>query len=203
MGQEAARGCGFRKVNGLYLVASGLWSECDRLPLGLTHCLACGCGVKFPRAPRKVVPRSLFGVHEECTEVYASSVMEPFNVARGLMPCSVCRPQAEVAYVLGVGERHYKVPGDFMAEAVKLGVSKRIPAVPKDLEIGKTWVYLAHRKACVGPDGKPQLGIFAAFVPQRVEMPVWKSEMTDERSKDLEKRGITPVVFEDGDPDHR
>jgi len=184
-------------------VADGVWSACDRLPLPLVHCKACGAGVKFPRSPRAIDPNTLFGEHEGCSETYALGEMDPFQVAGRLMPCNVCRPTSEMAYVLGVGERNYKTPEDFMAEAQTLGVSKRIPQVPRGLEIGRTWVYLAHRKACTGPDGKPQLGIFTAFVPQRVEMPVWQSELTDEKRQALEKRGITPVAFEDGDPDHR
>ncbi len=191
MACEAKRGCGYRKVGGIYLVAGGLWRACDRLPFPVEHCPACGLGVKFPRSPAEINPLKLFGNHTYCTESDSDREL-----------CRVCTPHDEVAYLLGVGEQSYKTPAAFMAEALELGVSKRIPAIPKKLKVGETWVYLCHRKAMFDQDDKPQLAIFAAFVPQRIEMPVWESELTDEKREDLAKRGITPVPIKDGDADH-
>ena len=71
--------------------------------------------------------------------------------------------------------------------------------------VGKTWVYLVHKRGIINhepcPHGcnpevpqdcpkchgsgmveVPQMAIFSAFVPQRVEMPIWESQLTDERS---------------------
>jgi len=134
---------------------------------------------------------------------------------------------------MGVGEKYYKTPGDFIAEGARLGISKRIPFIPKELELGKTIVYLAHPKACqvkhsvalqqamsvvnavenMGfPMTNPPLldaekveyktGIFSAFIPHRVEKLIWGKDATPEELKNLEKRGITPVIIEGGDLDH-
>jgi hypothetical protein len=129
-----------------------------------------------------------------------------------------------------VGEKFYKTPEDFMEEARRLGVSKRIPFVPKDLELGKTVLYLAHNKAVevrepvavqqatavlentqtshprlLEVEKRPgkSLGIFTAFIPQRVEKLIWESEATPEELERLTKRGITAVVVPDGDEDHK
>jgi hypothetical protein len=195
MAQEEKRGCGYRRVGGIYLVSGDVWGDCDRLPFPVTHCLACHGGIKFPRAPTEINPINLFGQHKLCTESE-----HDWGAPAG--SCRCCQPTDEVAYILGVGKGFYKTPRAYMDEAMRLGVSKRIPAIPSNLVVGKTWVYLIHNEALFTQDDKPQMGIFAAFIPKRIEMPVWESDLTDERKKDLEKRGITPVVFKDGDPDH-
>jgi hypothetical protein len=63
MAIEASRGCGYRKVGGLYLVGSGLTVACDRLPLEITTCPVCDCGIKFTRAPTKINAAKLWGKH--------------------------------------------------------------------------------------------------------------------------------------------
>ena len=189
MACEAKRGCGYREVGGLYLVADGIWVGCDRLPFPIGHCPVCNEGMKFPRAPREINPARLFGEHQHCTDEHRPN-------------CSVCQPKDDIAYLLGVGEKFYKRPGDFVNEALAQGVSKRIPAVPKNLIVGKTRVYLVHKAAMFDQEDRPQLAIFAAFTPQRLEMPIYESDLTDEKRAELEKRGITPVPIQDGDPDH-
>ena len=140
----------------------------------------------------------------------------------------MCDPNEDPAFIMGVGGKYYKTPGDFQEEAHRLGVSKRIPFIPKDLELGKTIVYLAHPKACqvresaglqeamaiVGKEDTNQprlmesekveykLGIFSAFIPQRVEKLLWEKDATPEELEKLNKRGITPVIIKDGDVDH-
>lgn len=44
--------------------------------------------------------------------------------------------------------------------------------------------------------------IFYAFKPQRIEMPVWKDEISTEEILLLEKKGITPVLL-DPTPENR
>jgi hypothetical protein len=124
----------------------------------------------------------------------------------------MCYPQDEVAYLLGVGEEHYETPRKYMEEAIRLGVSKRIRQIPKNLKLGQTWVYLCHRRAILTDEvdektgeRKCQLAIFAAFRPQKIEQCMWESQakaLTDAEKKGLERRGITIVAFKDGDPDH-
>jgi len=131
---------------------------------------------------------------------------------------------------MNVGERYYKTPFDFLNEARSMGISKRIPFIPKDLELGKTVVYLAHPKACEvrepvalqqamaivvveetqtkqpklleAEKTSKALGIFCAFIPKKVEKLIWESQATPEELEKLEKRGVTPVVVPDKDKDH-
>jgi len=172
MAVEARRGCGYRKVGCLYLVGGGIWVACDRLPYEVGPCPTCGEGV-------------------HCKDKF---------------PCHMCHPSDEPAFLLGVGEKYY-TPESFTFEAQTMGVSKLVTFIPKKLKLGETWVYLLHKKGIMaGQDEnrKPihKMAVFAAFVPQRVEMPVWKSKLTKRKAKELEKRGITPVIIPDGDKDH-
>ncbi len=194
---EPKRGCGYRQLDGLYLVGTGIQVLCDRLPMPVPDaCPTCNCGIKHTRTPRKINALKLWGEHGYCTED------RPF-----LRKCYVCSPSEDTAYIMGVGENHYPTPKDFVEEAIDLGVSKRIPAVPRDVELGKTVVFLTHKKALLlqekdekGND-QYQTGVIYAFVVTRIEQIVKQSELESVREK-LEKRGITPVGVPDEDPDH-
>ena len=214
MAVEGIRGCGFRKVGGMYLCGDYLSSPCDRMPFPLTTCPICGQGIKVSRGFTQVNPFRLWGIHQDCAD--------------RLRPCFLCDPQDQPAYIMLIGAGNYKTPFDFLDEAQRMGISKRIPFIPKDLELGKTVVYLAHPKACEVKEpvalqqamaivegaeiNQPRLletekvekalGIFCAFIPKRVEKLVWESELADEKRDELEKRGITPVPIPDGDADH-
>lgn len=128
--------------------------------------------------------------------------------------------QFRTAGLIWVGERYYPTPDDFRHEASTLGISRRIPAVPRDLVLGVTWVLLAHRLAipAVHADDCPSVGertrttecevecadaipgIFYAFRPQRVEYVVTGNESEDELEA-LEGRGLSLVeVIPDTDP---
>lgn len=214
MAVESIRGCGYRKVGGMYLCGKYISVPCDRLPLPLDVCPVCGQGIKVSRGFTKVNPYRLWGIHQDCEDIYR--------------PCFMCDPKDEVAFIMSVGERYYKSPHDFMNEAQRVGISKRIPFIPKELSLSKTIVYLAHPKAAEvrvpavhqqvmamlgeSQGDQPKLleadkvekkmGVFCAFIPQRVEKLLWESKLTDEKREQLEKRGITPVPIPDGDRDH-
>jgi hypothetical protein len=214
MAVEPRRLCGWRRVGGLYLCGSYVSVSCDRLPYPLETCPVCGGGIKVSRGFTRINPYQLFGNHNGCKDQ--------------LRPCFMCDPRDEVAFIMGVGEKFYKTPGDFLEEAHRLGVSKRIPFIPKELELGKTVIYLAHPKAIEVKEPvalqqamsileesetkqprlletekvEKRLGIFTAFIPQRIEKLVWQSEATPEELEKLEKRGIKPVIVPDGDKDH-
>jgi hypothetical protein len=215
MAIEGKRGCGYRKIGGLYLCGDYIPVECDRLPLELTTCPVCGAGIHFTRSFTEINPLKLFGYHQPCHDAFR--------------PCIVCDPKDETAYVMVVGSKYY-TPQSFVEEAAAMGISKRIPFIPKNLEPGKTVVYLAHPKAvCVqeplavqaamtivaevdepqmrllDAEKKPHyaMGVFCAFLPQRIEKLIWESQGTPEELEKLEKRGVTPILVPDGDEDHR
>jgi len=214
MAVEQKRGCGYRKVGGSYLCGEYIHCSCDRLPLPLNTCPVCGQGIKVSRGFTEINPFPLWRMHQDCKDI--------------LRPCHVCDPLNQPAYIMLVGEKYYKTPEDFMREGRELGISKRIPFIPKDLELGKTVIYLAHPKAVEVRQGvalqqamsileesetkqprlletekvEKALGIFTAFIPQRVEKLIWESELTDKKREELEKRRITPVPIPDGDKDH-
>ena len=236
---EQIRGCGYRKVNALYLCGEYISVPCDRLPLPLTVCPVCGQGIKVSRGFTQINPYRLWGPHDETVLAFneppeIEMLGGPIPVTKiictdRIRPCHVCDPQDEPAYIMLVGAGNYKNPDDFLDEAGSMGISKRIPFIPKDLELGRTIVYLAHPKACEvrepvalqqalsiveqSETNQPRLletekiekamGIFCAFIPKRVEKLCWQSEYTPENIEKHKKRGIELIPVPDGDPDHK
>jgi hypothetical protein len=109
-----------------------------------------------------------------------------------------------------VGKAFYS-PHSFVEESIKQGISKRIADLPSWLQLNKTWILLAHEEVPVGSDGlgtyldqegmltqEPEKieAVFYAFKPQRVELPVWKDDISSEEILILEKHGVTPVLLE-------
>lgn len=190
MAIEARRGCGFRKVGALYLIGGLLWNPCDRLHMPLDVCSACGQGLHFTRSFTRIDAYRLWGNHIGCEEDHG---------------CVMCRPPVGASFLMMVGGKFYTV-NEFVLEAMEMGACKRIPFIPKELVLGKTVVYLAHKQAIylgtTGSKDNYQLGIFCAFVPSAVEMLVWESKATPEYLKSLEERGITAVLVPDRDRDH-
>lgn len=178
---EAARGCGYRKGGGIYLVSDGIGAPCCKLPYELTVCPCCHAGIK-PSRGFQWVSSSLFS---------GSPCFNPDDMATCPMNLG---PDIKVG-LMWVGEKFYPTALDFTREANSMGTSKRLAAIPKDIEVGKTWVYLAHRKAVSKIDGTVVTyfpGIFRAFRPDRIEYVV-KGTETEEELEKLEKRGLTLV----------
>lgn len=206
MAIEERRGCGYRKVGGLYLIGSGMVVPCDRLPHNLEVCPICGQGIKFSRG-FTWVSGELLGDHEGCTEEFKSQ-------------CPVCSPLDKGKLgLMFVGSRFY-TPESFVKEAAEMGVCKRIISVPKGLVLGETWVLLAHPKAGTKKvertkeevilDARqglhklePAPAIFYAFKPRRIEKLIKQSEAIPKELEKLQKRGITPIVVPDNDLDHQ
>ena len=204
MAVEPMRGCGYRKVGGLYLCGRGQGMDCDRLPYELELCPTCGAGVKFTRGWTWLNWSEYAGSHrdseERCKDSYG---------------CPVCDPSSKQQPfgLLWVGEASY-TPKTFIQEALTMGVSRRIAAVPKNLKLGDTWVLFAHRSVCgkrrppLAPVVTPPLeeedvpGVFYAFRPTSLELLVWESNAKPEYLEDLAKRNITPIIIPDGDEDH-
>lgn len=228
MAVEPRRGCGFRKVGGLYLVAPALGEVCHRLPFLLVTCPTCGAGFKPARGWTWVDAIELFGgpaFRDVCRPD------KPTFDAGHCPRCVVCSPtrigsgertssdrvRATLedtpdargrAGLLWIGERFYPTPEHFALESSTLGVSRRIGAVPRGFVLGETWVLLAHRRACVAelePGAEPvtAAGIFSVFRPTALEKIVRASDDTPEARADAARRGITLVPVPDSDPDHQ
>jgi hypothetical protein len=199
---EGARGCGFRKPGGLYMVTDQEGEACGALPVALERCEHCGGGIKPTRGYTWIDPDALLEPHEHG---HAGCPMS----APGLL--------GERAGLLWIGEAFYATPAEWLREAQVMGVSRRISAVPNDFKIGETWVVAAHRK-CI-PDGwvdtatdqrweqgdmpeglgttktiEPAFkqGAFHIFRPQRIEYVV-KGDETEDELAAFEKRGVEPV----------
>lgn len=207
MAVEQVRGCGYRKVGGLYLCGGGASMDCDRLPYELVVCPVCGAGVKFTRGFTWLDWDRYAGKHHMQETEHLISAKTVCFCPR---VCPVCWPgdQPKPYGLLWVGEQFY-TPQSFIQEALQMGVSKRIAAIPKNLKLGETWVLFAHKSACgerrreeppFSLEGIP--GIFYAFRPQRLELLVWKPEFTHEKAVELEKKHITPIIIPNGDVDH-
>jgi len=235
-GLEPRRGCGYRHVGKLYIIGSGIATYCHRLPIPLTRCPVCGEGIKFTRGWIRLNPLRLFDVCgnevircPECGEVMKASdefagrklnklllvcdnckiaISKNFSMCTCNKECYVCNPP-EKAFMLWVGEKFYPTPRDFSLEAEKLGVCKAVPSIPKDFEIGKSIVYLAHRKAVTTYIEDPETltgyktektpGIFLAFIPLRFELLVKESDYNKNKEKydEMEERGIEIVLVPD------
>ena len=132
---EARRGCGYRKIGGLYLVSGGRGVVCDRLPIPLEVCPTCSHGIKQTRGWTWVDTAALVGgVHPQCEDTFA---------------CPLCMAPQDLGRsgLLWIGEKFYKSPQDFDREAAALGVSRRIHAIPRGFKVGDTWILFAHPKA--------------------------------------------------------
>ncbi len=186
---EGKRGCGYRKPGGIYLVGPPTGQSCCKLPFPLTVCPCCGTGIKPARSWTWVDTDALFHGPDEksCIQEFGNVDAEPM--------CPL-RFKIGMAGLLWIGEKFYKTPDNFLQEANTMGISRRISTVPRGFEPGKTWVLLAHRKACVvDVDGEQDFGpgIFSVFRPSAVEY-VTKGDETQEGLERLAKRGLTPVV---------
>lgn len=198
MSTEGPRGCGYRKEGGLYMVSGKLTDPCGKLPMELTVCPTCSQGIKPARGWTWIRPRELFGT-DACSETLDVDA-----------PCDGCPAgpaSPEKGGLIWIGQKFYKTTEAFLEEAGKMGVSRRITAVPKGFKLGEDFVYLAHREA-VPQNGAERLpGVFCVFKPQRIEKVVGivKDPSTGECFNNLpdepelaalQKRGITPVIID-------
>ena len=190
---DRKRGCGFRKPGGLYLVSGGPARPCGKLTIPLEICPTCGGGIHFSRAWTWVNGTALVA-QKECRP---QRNLEPNYLEQIQAECSHCPLGGPIGRcgLLWIGEAFYKTPAEWTREAMEQGVSRRIPAVPRDYKAGETWVLVAHKKCIENPDGSFTPGIFHAFRPAAVEYVV-KGDETDEEIDALVKRGITPVQIE-------
>ena len=165
---ESARGCGYRKAGkkgyGIYLMADAPSAPCGRLPFPLTVCPCCGAGVKPSRGFTWIMPEKLFmgtaDTNCESPICYAC----PMNDLIGM----------GMAGLIWIGEKFYPTAEHFRIEAQRMGISRKIPAVPTDFKIGRTWIFFAHRKAIPYKDSEGELqwypGVFMATRPTNFDL---------------------------------
>jgi hypothetical protein len=213
---EKRRGCGFRKIGGLYLVGGKEGFSCAALPYPLDVCPHCSSGIKFSRG-WTWLSRAFFQINE----------LECFPSPTSNRPCPMMGACAftgshERLGLLWIGENFYKTPVEFSLEAEQMGISRRISTLPRGFTVGETWVALAHRKAVYrhrhveyGPPpegGEPRPaswegnftpGIFTAFRPKAIEFIVTEKMLEDPKIQErIQRQGLTPVVVPDI-PQHR
>lgn len=183
---EEKRGCGWRKGGGIYLVAEGDPHPCCKLPIELTVCPTCHHGIHPARG---------------WTWIEIDPFLKSF-CTQDERRCFLNREKVGKVGLIWVGEKYYKTTVDYVREAVDMGISRRITAVPKGFKIGETIVCLAHRKAVFkgfqgdSQDAKDESlfapGIFYCFMPTALEYVV-KGDETEEELEAIKKRGLEPV----------
>lgn len=202
--QRLERGCGYRKTHGLYLVGGGIAHVCDRLPLVIEPCPCCGERPRFSRGIQRIDFPRIYGDHTD-------GVLE----CECPKTCPVCWPsswshycdneQHHNTWLMWVGKDY--TMESFIEEALKIGVSKKIAHIPKDLVVGRDWVFLARKNAnpdepisvtILGHRTQKQDLIFYAFRSQRIEYIITEEEANNtEFVETLIERGITPVIEKD------
>ena len=222
MAVESARGCGFRKAGGIYLVTGvGIGEPCERLPIPIDKCPVCQhAPVAKTRGPQFVGAQFIFGMALPC----AKGDQAP-NADDHHGRCPLCNENLLVQegdpkdkfMLMWIGKEHYKTPHDWTAESNRMGVSRRVATIPKGLVLGKTWVLVAHPEAIVKTEKvqepgdlhetartRKSPGIFHAFRPQFFEVIVTAAMKKEKWVKDLQKKheGIKLVEVPEDDPDH-
>lgn len=118
----------------------------------------------------------------------------------GNVPTTGTGQQVHTDLLMRVGQTHYDTPGDFIDEAVRLGISKAIPVSmrqnPPEVVPGQTRIWFVHPDACTdgyGVIGYAYLQEVIYTEPVDGNVPRWVQEM--------EKTGQLEVVdIEDPGP---
>lgn len=173
------RGCGWRKEGGIYMMSSGISMPCGKLPIPLDVCPCCSAGIKPSRGWTWFNPRP-----------FVENV--PCTADRKICHSCILNTPPDKAGLQWIGEKFYPTPADWLKEAHELGVSRRVSMIPKNFEVGKTWIFAAHRKCIADGEDKWKAGIFHIWRPDRIEY-VTNGKETQEELEALVKRGITPV----------
>nr|WP_293837746.1 hypothetical protein [uncultured Arsenicibacter sp.] len=178
---EHKRGCGYRKKGGFYFFCESGGKTCMKLPIQVSVCPCCGEGIQQTRG----------------FKIVSSLLIDNTPCKKAGCQISECRPFGiqKQYYLMWVGEKFYKTPAFFLDEAKRMGISKRLPEVPKNFVVGTDWVLLAHPKTPFQDDSANMEflpGIFAAFCPDRIEYVVRGNESA-EKLQSMADRGITLI----------
>lgn len=192
---EPARGCGYRKPGGFYLVLDGKGIECGLLPLEVRP------EIKTSRAPSWRTSEAAIGKAQD-RRCRLEGNDDPEHQCKGCWLKDL--PNEELVLLTFIGMKYYRSVKHFESEAGRIGISRRIPPslVPK-ITVGKTAVLMAHRESSHIPDDKEGFKaireVFSAFKPQRIEYIITGAE-TPQELEELEAQGITLIrVTKQGD----
>lgn len=218
---EIERGCGHRKIGGVYAIGGKPTAPCGGLPVFLRPCKTCGQTINFARN-FQWIPRKF--IHDNRNPEAPIPEESPFcTICRDTVFDARCEPTDRVG-VIWIGEQFYKTPEVFMAEAQQNGICRRLSSIPRGLVPGKTLVFFAHQKVgadrceccgivdgesgaeritrqnackvCGGKGELPVAGLFSAFIPEKFEMVV-DAEMAEEKWVErLVKRHTNEVTGE-------
>lgn len=192
---EQARGCGYRKPSkdgvGIYLRGLALNENCERLPWPLETCPCCGGGFKPTRGFTWINPMALFDPYTEphCTMLMA----EDPNPKHSHERCWMCNPEllGSQAGLIWIGEKHYARPIDFLREADRMGISRKIAAIPNGFEVGEHAIFLAHRN-CITRREDDRLayipGVFAAFKPLMIDLVIDDPDRVPDKALEIAKK---------------
>jgi hypothetical protein len=211
MAVEAKRGCGYRKVGGLYLVGGTDGIACDRLPIAIEICRCCGQGIKQSRGWSWIDIAGLVGGDHKNLVQSNSELTGPitteFPCRCGGGVCPLCHNVAAMGRggLIWVGTQFYPTIEAFEAEARAQGISRRIAAIPRGFKLGDV-VLFAHPRGVLQSTGeltgKYVPAIFRVWRPTRLERIFDESKRGSDEVAASEKRGETPVFVPDNDADH-
>jgi len=208
---EAERGCGMRKVGGLYLVSPPQPTSCGRFPIHTTVCPTCGAGIRPSRGFTWVDGNAIRDMAKVCP--YQELAGDDAALLGGgpviAEECHDCAMTMDIgrAGLIWIGTMHYPTPQAFVREGMVMGHSRRLPGnrLPRGFVIGETEVFLGHRWAVApwsvpgyDPDMdkdnlKMEPGIFGIWRPTAAEKVVdWRYDQ-DEVER-LGRRGIDAVI---------
>ena len=205
--RETRRGCGYRNAGkdggvGIYLMGNPVGQACERLPFPVETCPCCGGGSKVARSWRTITPSSIFlpEIEPECDDgphvihridgrVFSKSWPSLITSGHDHANCPMCNPPDTKHGLVWIGHQHYTV-ASFLAEADERGVSKRLSAIPRNLEIGETFVYLAHIKAVgsIRDEGGMTPGVFMVFKPTHIDLVIDDSDDVPDKAVRLVER---------------
>lgn len=193
---EEARDCGFRKPSkdgvGIYLRGSNTGEDCERLPFPLETCPCCGGGFKYTRGFTWIDPMALLSPYSEpkCTAILADDPFERHHHEY----CWLCNPEllGSKAGLIWIGEQHYKSPGQFIEEANRMGISRKIAAIPNGFEVGEHAIFLAHAKGIYEKDEEGNYqwvpAIFMAFKPHMIDLVIDDPDNVPNKAIEIAKR---------------
>jgi len=99
--------------------------------------------------------------------------------------------------LMWVGVQHYPTVEGFVKEALRVGVSKRVGVLPRDVKVG-TWIALAHPRAITLPDNLYKPGIFYLFRVSSLQYVVkgdeGESELAEIQAKGFELVDVKPIT---------